>query len=144
MKAGAAGSPDRKVPIPNDAPLGGGDPRGSLWDTNRKRLLLLVWGDQQAGAGERRWPHVSRCSKARIAEILNAHPHRFRHTLATEILAKGGTLQDVADILGISIKVAEKHYEKWSPARQERIFGLMRAVQSGTVLAQREKGAVIN
>ena len=50
----------------------------------------------------------------------------------------------MADILGISIKVAEKHYEKWSPARQERIFGLMRAVQSGTVLAQREKGAVIN
>ena len=66
---------------------------------------------------------------ARIAEIPNAHPHRFRHTLATEILAKGGTLQDVADILGISIKVAEKHYAKWSPARQERIFALMRVVQ---------------
>ena len=66
---------------------------------------------------------------ARIAQVPGAHPHRFRHTLATEILAKGGTLQDVADILGISIKVAEKHYAKWSPARQERIFALMRVVQ---------------
>ena len=80
----------------------------------------------------------------RVAGVPGAHAHRFRHTLATEVLARGGTLQDVADILGISVKVAEKHYEKWSPARQERIFGLMRAVQSGTAVAQRKKGAVIN
>ena len=80
----------------------------------------------------------------RLASVPGAHAHRFRHTLTTEILARGGTLQDVADILGISIKVAEKHYAKWSSARQERILGLMRAVQSGTVLAQREKAVVIN
>jgi len=53
--------------------------------------------------------------------VKDAHPHKFRHTLATETLAKGGTMEDVATILGISEAIAAKHYAKWSPARQERI-----------------------
>ena len=60
---------------------------------------------------------------------LNAHAHRFRHTLATEVLTKGGTLTDVADILGISEHIAGKHYAKWTQARQERIFRLMEQIQ---------------
>jgi len=81
---------------------------------------------------------------ARLSGVPNAHPHRFRHTLATEILARGGTLQDVADILGISVKVAEKHYAKWSQARQNRITALMEAFQVGTSGVREKKEAVIN
>jgi len=69
--------------------------------------------------------------------------HRFRHTLATEILVKGGTEQDVADVLGISPAIVRKHYAKWTPARQRRILNLMKAVHSGTFLAQIDKEAVI-
>jgi site-specific recombinase XerD len=53
--------------------------------------------------------------------VKGAHPHRFRHTLATEILARGDSDQDVAMILGISPAIVRQHYAKWSPARQERI-----------------------
>jgi len=66
------------------------------------------------------------------SKVKDAHAHRFRHTLATEILARGGTMSDVADVLGISENVARKHYAKWSPARQERISGIMRRVFTGT------------
>jgi integrase len=76
--------------------------------------------------------------------VAGAHAHRFRHTLATEILARGGTEQDVADILGISAAVVRKHYAKWSQARQQRITRLFEAVYLGTYLAREEKGPVIN
>jgi site-specific recombinase XerD len=65
--------------------------------------------------------------------VPNAHAHRFRHTLATEILTSGGTEQDVADILGISPAIVRKHYAKWTPARQERITTLLKAVHGETV-----------
>lgn len=70
------------------------------------------------------------------AGVKNGKPHRFRHTLATDILARGGTMADVADVLAITEAIARKHYAKWSPARQERITAIMKAVQFGTVLAQ--------
>src|ERR1035437_822158 len=76
--------------------------------------------------------------------VEGAHAHRFRHTLATEILARGGTEQDVADILGISAAVARKHYAKWSQARQQRITKLLEAVYPGTYLVHEENGPVIN
>ena len=57
-----------------------------------------------------------------------ARPHRFRHTLATEILARGYTEQDVADIRGVSAAVVHKHYAKWSQARQERVERVIQAV----------------
>lgn len=75
--------------------------------------------------------------------VAKAHAHRFRHTLATDILAKGGTEQDVADILGISPAIVRKHYAKWSQARQQRITNLMKAVNFGTFTAHEEKPSVI-
>ena len=64
----------------------------------------------------------------RKAKIHGGKAHRFRHSLATEILARGGSMQDVADVLGISVKIAEKHYAKWNLARQERIDRLMQGM----------------
>ena len=78
------------------------------------------------------------------AGVQGAHAHRFRHTLATEILARGGTAQDAADILGISVAIVLKHYAKWSQGRQERITKLFEAVYPGTYWAHDEKGTVIN
>jgi site-specific recombinase XerD len=60
--------------------------------------------------------------------VPGAHAHRFRHTLATELLEAGGTLEDVADILGNSPNIVRKHYAKWSVRRQERISSLMTSV----------------
>jgi site-specific recombinase XerD len=62
--------------------------------------------------------------------VKRAHAHKFRHTLATEILARGGGEQDVADVLGISPAVVRQHYAKWSHARQDRITRLFQAVHA--------------
>jgi len=60
--------------------------------------------------------------------VAGAHAHRFRHTLATELLEAGGSLEDVAEILGNSPNIIRKHYAKWSRLRQQRISTLMRLV----------------
>jgi integrase/recombinase XerC len=64
--------------------------------------------------------------------VPHAHAHRFRHTLATELLGSGASFEDVADILGNSPDIVRKHYAKWSPQRQARIDDLMERVHSGT------------
>ncbi|MCU1337086.1 MAG: phage integrase family protein [Bryobacterales bacterium] len=76
------------------------------------------------------------------SKVPGAHAHRFRHTLATELLARGGSEQEVADILGISAAVVRKHYAKWSRGRQERISTLFEAVYPGTFLAHKEKASL--
>jgi len=77
----------------------------------------------------------------RASKVPGTHAHRFRHTLATEALEAGGTLEDVAEILGNSPNIIRKHYAKWSRLRQERISALMRTV-FGTNLAQPKTASV--
>ena len=57
--------------------------------------------------------------------VPGAHAHRFRHTLATEVLELGGTLEQAADILGDSETIVRKHCAKWSAGRQASITGLL-------------------
>lgn len=64
------------------------------------------------------------------SKVVKAHAHRFRHTLATELLGKGASFEDIADILGNSPEIVRKHYAKWSPARQVRIDELMERVHT--------------
>ena len=64
-----------------------------------------------------------------LSGVKNAHAHRYRHSLATEILGKGGTMGQVADILGISEHVARRHYAKWSLERREQVWKIMAAIQ---------------
>jgi len=77
------------------------------------------------------------------ARVRGAHAHRFRHTLATSILVNGGTIQDVADVLGISPAVAYRHYAKWTQDRQERITGVMLSVQAGVNVREERRKAVV-
>jgi integrase/recombinase XerD len=74
--------------------------------------------------------HIDRCLRAVFKEsgVKGAHAHRFRHTLATELLGRGASFEDVADILGNSPPIVRKHYGKWPAARQSRIDELMQRV----------------
>ncbi len=74
--------------------------------------------------------------------VKGAHAHRFRHTLATALLEKGWTMEDVAIVLGSSPDIIRRHYAQWSTQRQERIFTLAQDVWSGTFLPHSEKSAV--
>jgi site-specific recombinase XerD len=72
------------------------------------------------------------------AKVDRAHPHRFRHTLASEILGRGGTVEDAASILADSPATIRRHYAKWTPEYQSRQDRVTRMVH-GTNLAQADE-----
>jgi integrase len=55
------------------------------------------------------------------AGVTPPHPHRFRHSFAADLLIKGANVQDVADLLGNSPQIVEKHYSQFIKARQDRL-----------------------
>jgi integrase/recombinase XerD len=82
--------------------------------------------------------NVSRTLKAvyDASGVRAACSHRFRHTIATEVLELGGTIGEAADILGDSEGIVRKHYAKWSRGRQDRISELLTRLWGGPVLGK--------
>lgn len=64
----------------------------------------------------------------RKSGVHHAGAHRFRHTLATELVENGASFEEVADVLGNSPEIVRKHYAKWSEKRQRRIDELIQTV----------------
>ena len=74
----------------------------------------------------------------RRAGVEGAHAHRFRHTLASELLGKGGaSVEDVASILGDSPATIRRHYAHWTRELQSRHDSLVRVIHD-TSMAQAE------
>lgn len=69
----------------------------------------------------------------RASGVEKAHAHRFRHTLATELLEKGRTIEDVAYILGDDPATVKRHYLKSSLAYRARIREALDAVHGPSV-----------
>jgi site-specific recombinase XerD len=69
----------------------------------------------------------------RKSGVKDAHAHRFRHTLATEVLVNGGTIEDAANILGDSPAIVRKHYAKWSREYQSRTIELFRRIHGSNL-----------
>ena len=55
------------------------------------------------------------------ARIKGGHPHRFRHSMAVNMLNNGSSVEDVALVLGNSPAIVAKHYSAFVKSRQERI-----------------------
>lgn len=80
----------------------------------------------------------------RRACVVNANPHRFRDTLAVQMLGGGATPYDVAKTLGDTIETVEKHYAPFVPELRERVRRIINSVveprlepeNGGTFLAQ--------
>jgi len=57
-----------------------------------------------------------------IAGVQGGHPHRFRDTLAVELLLEGVPIERVSVLLGhSSVKITERHYSPWVQARQAQL-----------------------
>ena len=59
------------------------------------------------------------------AGVANAHPHRFRDTLAVDMLRRGTSPYDVAKMLGDSIDTVERHYTPFVPELRERVRSIL-------------------
>jgi integrase len=55
------------------------------------------------------------------ASVPDAHPHRFRDTLAVDMLTRGASPYDVAKMLGDTIETVEKHYTPFVRELRERV-----------------------
>jgi integrase len=55
------------------------------------------------------------------ANVPDAHPHRFRDTLAVDMLTRGANPYDVAKMLGDTIETVEKHYTPFVRELRERV-----------------------
>jgi integrase len=73
--------------------------------------------------------------------VQGAFAHRFRHTLVSELLGKGESIEVVAAILGDTPAIIRRHYEKWTPEFQSRKDHATRKIH-GTNLAQAEETAI--
>lgn len=60
-------------------------------------------------------------SLGRRAGLSNAHPHRFRDTLAVDMLVRGASPYDVAKVLGDTMETVEKHYTPFVRELRERV-----------------------
>jgi len=57
-----------------------------------------------------------------LANVKDAHPHRFRDTFSVELLIAGVPIEDVSILLGhSSVKITERAYAPWVQARQQRL-----------------------
>jgi integrase len=61
----------------------------------------------------------------RRAGVTNAHPHRFRDTLAADMLVKGASPYDVAKMLGDTIETVERHYAPFTKELRDRVRRIM-------------------
>ena len=59
------------------------------------------------------------------AGVVNARPHRYRDTVALDLLLKGATLLDIARFLGDQVRTIERHYLPFVQQHRDRLRGLL-------------------
>ena len=75
----------------------------------------------------------------KIAGVQGGHPHRFRDTLAVELLLQGVPMERVSILLGhSSVKITERHYAPWVQARQTQLEADLARVWRDDPIAQSE------
>lgn len=110
------------VPAPRGAPTG---------------HPLFFWNGHQSLRSVLRSASRTLTAVFRSSGVKRAHAHRFRHTLASELLANGYTAEDVGSVLGDDPRMIRTHYAKWMPERQRRNDLALRAIHE-TIVAQTE------
>lgn len=76
----------------------------------------------------------------KIASVDDGHPHRFRDTLAVELLIDGMPIERVSILLGhSSVKITERHYSPWVQALQAQLEADLAHVWRNHPIAQAEQ-----
>jgi integrase len=85
------------------------------------RTCFFWTGESEIGSATGDWQRTLK-AVFKEAGIPDGHAHRFRDTLAVELLQAGVPMDRVSMVLGhSSIRVTEKHYSPWVRARQEQL-----------------------
>jgi len=91
--------------------------RTSKWGSRIQRLFVAA--DIRTVDNEKKRRSGGKLKdKAETVKVSKATPHMFRHTLARDLLERGTPMEEVAELLGNSMKVVEKYYSKWDTRRR--------------------------
>jgi integrase len=86
---------------------------------------LPFWsGRGQGKNGVKTWERSIRLL-FKIAGV-TGHPHMFRTSFAVNLLRRGASLENVATLLGNTIRIAEKHYAPYVQTRQMALEEVVR------------------
>lgn len=83
---------------------------------NMRRMLRPIFGPDGANIAlrdEEGNPILDRYGKQKYG-----HPYQLRHTFVKEQLENGASLERIAELLGNTYKIIEKHYSAWVVSRQ--------------------------
>jgi integrase/recombinase XerD len=74
----------------------------------------------------------------KAAGVMPDHAHRFRHSLAADLLSRGVSTEHVAAILGNSPAIVARHYSQWIQSRQDALDAALQSTwKPALVLVQR-------
>jgi len=94
--------------------------RASKWGDRLQRLFVIA-SVRTEEIERRRRAGGKLKDKPETVTISKATPHMFRHTLARDLLERGTPMEEIAELLGNSMKVVERYYSKWDVRRQARL-----------------------
>jgi integrase len=94
--------------------------RTSKWGSRLQRLFVAA--NVRTVESERKRRSGGKLkAESEAVMISRATPHMFRHTLVRDLLECGTPMEEIAELLGNSMKVVEKYYSKWDTRRQARL-----------------------
>jgi integrase len=94
--------------------------RTSKWGSRLQRLFVAA-NVRTIDTEKKRRSGGKLKAEAETVKISKATPHMFRHTLARDLLLGGTPMEEIAELLGNSMKMVEKYYSKWDTRRQARL-----------------------
>jgi site-specific recombinase XerD len=94
--------------------------RTSKWGNRLQRLFVAA--DVRTVISEKKRRSGGKLkSESEAITVSKATPHMFRHTLVRDLLEHGTPMEEIAELLGDSMKTVEKYYSKWDVRRQARL-----------------------
>jgi len=94
--------------------------RTSKWG-NRLQRLFAAAGVRIVESEKRKRSGGKLKGETEVMRVSKATPHMFRHTLVRDLLEAGTPMEEIAELLGNSMKIVEKYYSKWDTRRQARL-----------------------
>jgi site-specific recombinase XerD len=94
--------------------------RTSKWGSRLKKLFVLA-NVLTTTVDKSRGVAGKLTDETEAVKISMAHPYMFRHTFARDFLESGGSMAELAELLGNTEAICQKHYSKWDKRRQDRL-----------------------
>jgi integrase len=94
--------------------------RTSKWGSRLQKLFVAA-GVRIVDSEKKRRSGGKLKAETEAVKVSKATPHMFRHTLVRDLLECGTPMEEIAELLGNSMKVVEKYYSKWDTRRQARL-----------------------